>query len=99
MLIAACAFLACGRGGDPWREFPMSTPPDRQCRKGTEGGYDVYVWNCHDGARVVIYKYFTYLGSREPVREEVPCGGRAPIEERLKLPDECKLPPEGFRWP
>jgi hypothetical protein len=102
LVVAACAWLGYAflvqSGPESWKKFPMSSPPGQQCRSGAEAGYDVFVWECHEGKRVAIYQYSTPLSRRQPVREETPCGGRTPIEERLKLMNECEPPPEGLRW-
>ena len=79
----------------------MATSPDRQCRTGTEAGYDVYIWECIGGERVVLSSYSSPISCSQPVEEKVACGKVTSIETRLgaEVGPGCTLPPSGYRWP
>ena len=93
--------LAAGCSDRPWETFPSDTPPDRECRTGGDGGYDLYVWECAGGRRVAIYQFCAGLtGCRAAEREEVACGERTPIEVQIDAEiSGCQEMPEAQRWP
>jgi hypothetical protein len=95
-------FALAGCKQDPWVTHPMARPPDRSCRTGGGVGHDVWIWNCEGGRRVVVSQYCGgFVGCSEAVREEVACGEKTPLEERIGhyLGDDCRPVPEGRRWP
>lgn len=78
----------------------MPTPPDHSCRTGGGVGHDVWIWECVENRRVVIYQYCGgFVGCRPAEREEVACGGRTPFERaRANELSPCRAVPEGQRW-
>ncbi len=66
----------------PWKSYPMSQSPDFSCVTGSEAGYDVYVWKCLDGKRVVISQKCAGLyGCHSTKKEVVACGAKTKREE------------------
>lgn len=78
----------------------MNTPPDRSCRTGEVHGYDVYIWECIDQQRVVVYAYSGETSCEEPQREVVACGQLTAIEQELGalVEDGCAPVPDVMRW-
>lgn len=93
--------MLAGCCSSPWNKFPMPVAPDRSCRTANVAGYDVYIWNCYEQQRVVIYKYSAEMSCEEPKKETTPCGGQAPIESKLgaSIQEGCKSVPVSLRWP
>ena len=58
-------------------------PPDLQYQTGTTHGYDMFVWNCVDGARVVISQYSAEMTCQRAKLEVAPCGARTSLEVSL----------------
>lgn len=84
----------------PWKVFRQLPPPDESYRTGVGGthGYDVYIWNCYDNKRVVVYSFSAEMSCKNPEKEETECGGLTPLEKELK--DIKKDPvPDMMRWP
>ena len=97
--LLALGLLLTGCEPDPWQSFPLSVEPDQQCRTGTEQGYDVYLWHCHQGQRTAIFRRCSALfGCNSTQRQTVRCGSATPIERELKLSDHCDPVPATLRW-
>lgn len=89
--------LACATA--PWKEHPMSTAPDFTCHFGDEVERSLYVWECLDGKRVVIWQFCAgFYPCERATREEAACGTFTPIEkeaaERDKAYPKCEKKPE-----
>lgn len=84
----------------PWDAHPADVAPDRSCRTGSVHGYDVYIWECREGQREVVYYYSAEMSCKEPEKETAACGERTPIEKELgeKVGDDCEPVPESMRW-
>jgi hypothetical protein len=91
LLLSSC-------GPDPWESFPMPVSPDRECRFGHEQVHDIYLWNCFDRRRVVIFRRCTAYGCQGPQKQTVHCGAHTEIEKEFKLEKDCKPPPSTYRW-
>ncbi len=97
--VLALGLLLTACEPDPWQTFPLSVAPNQQCRTGTEQGYDVYVWHCHQGQRIAIFRRCSALLGCDPTeRQSVSCGSTTPIERELKLTDHCEAVPPTVRW-
>ncbi|MDP2315097.1 MAG: hypothetical protein Q8P41_19515 [Pseudomonadota bacterium] len=97
MILAVLFFTACCER--PWQTFEMSTPPDRQCRTGTEAGDDFYIWDCIDDEHVVITAYTSPATCAAPEMETVACGEQTEME--IAHADEladCREVPQSMRW-
>lgn len=57
--------------------------PDKAFQTGTAVGYDVYIWECYQGRRIVLYHSSAEMFSGPYTREETACGQVTPIEEKL----------------
>lgn len=67
--------------GEPWTSYPERTPPDEQyIAGGVTHGYEIYVWECLRGQRVVVYDYKAEWSCESPKRQTAPCGTKTPIE-------------------
>jgi hypothetical protein len=83
-LALALAGLASGCCSDPWSAYPESAAPDDQYTTGSgTHGYDVYVWSCLKGQRVVVAQFSSEMSCQAPRREAAPCGGTTAIEKQL----------------
>ncbi len=70
--------------------------PDAGFQTGTVAGYNVYVWNCYQGKKIVLYNVTSEMLSREYKREEAPCGGTTEIEKTLANQSRRQLNPASF---
>lgn len=100
---AVALVLLTATGGcceEPWNAYPSEVPPDRSCRTGSVSGYDVYIWECRNDQREVVYYHSAEMSCSEPQKETAPCGERTPIEEELgdKVDSDCESVPETMRW-
>ena len=76
----------------------MPGPPDSSFRTAGTHGYDVYVWNCVDGQRTVIYKYTAEMTCADPEMVTGPCGEITGFESSLKGMNVVPVP-YNLRWP
>ena len=70
--------------------------PDRAFQTGTVAGYDVFIWDCYQGKRIVLYHESSEMRSGPFVRQEVACGQMAPIEQTLASTPRHDLNPDNF---
>lgn len=97
--VLAFGLFMTGCEPDPWQTFPSSVAPDQECRTGTEQGYDVYLWHCHEHQRIAIFRRCSALTGCAPTeRQSVSCSETTPIERDLKLKDQCDPIPATMRW-
>jgi hypothetical protein len=82
---------------DPWKTYPMDSPPDITCRTGSVAGWNVWVWKCVDGERVAIGKHSAEMFSSAARKDTSPCGTLTDLEQHIGIPDrtECR---RGWRW-
>lgn len=99
------SFLLNGCCSNSWDKFAMQVAPDYSCRTGADGGYDFYVWDCHQNQRIVIYKWTASFSCREPQRETVGCGATTSIEDKIGFrldktnPNgKCGKIPDNLQW-
>ncbi len=97
ILIATTLSSCCARAWKVFRELP---PPDESYRTGLGGthGYDVYIWNCHEDKRVVVFSFSAEMSCKGPEKEETECGGMTPLEVTLREVKKDSVP-EMMRWP
>ncbi len=70
----------------PFNKYIVATglpDPDSAYQTGTLYGYDVYIWECYQGKRIVVYRYSSEMTAGAYSREETACGGVTGIEEKL----------------
>jgi hypothetical protein len=96
LLLVMAAASCCRR---PWSMFPdMPGSPDQSYRTGSVFGYDVYIWECLKGERIVIFQYSAEMSCRKAEMQKVPCGQQAPIEKEIEKMEKSPVP-DGMRWP
>lgn len=77
-----------------------TTQPDLQFRTGHEAGIDAWIWECHEGRRVVITQASSAcFGASEPHVSTGPCGAPLPAEASFPPLSRRDVIPEGYRWP
>lgn len=95
--VALLLGLAGGCCAAPWDVYPEATLPDRSCTTGgSVYGDDVYIWDCLNGSKVVVWQYSSEWVCRAPEREVVACGSPATIEADPSL--DCAGPRPGREW-
>lgn len=82
---------------DPWKTYPMDSPPDITCRTGSVAGWNVWVWKCVDGERVAIGKQSAEMFSGAAQKDTAPCGTLTALEQHIGLPARtgCR---RGWAW-
>jgi hypothetical protein len=82
---------------DPWKTYPMDSPPDITCRTGSVAGWNVWVWKCVDGERVAIGKHSAEMFSSAARKDTAPCGTLTDLEQHVGIPGltDCR---RGWRW-
>jgi len=70
--------------------------PDTGFYTGDVAGYTVYIWECHQDKRIVIFNTSAEFTSTDYERQESACGGVTPIEEQLKDEPKKELDPSLF---
>lgn len=70
--------------------------PDSGFQTGTAFGYDVYIWECYRGKRIVVYRESAEMRVGPFVREEAACGAMTPIETKLANERKRVLDPSRF---
>lgn len=63
--------------------------PDSAFQTGTVVGYNVYIWECYQDKRIVLYNPTSEMWIGPFKREEVKCGEKTPIE--LQLANEKQI--------
>jgi hypothetical protein len=101
VMVLCLLLILTGCCQKPWQAFPMAAAPDRSCRTGTTHGYDVYIWDCYQKQKTVIYQYSAEMSCQSPQREIVACGKLTAIEKQLKskIGKNCQPVPELQAWP
>lgn len=101
LMLLGLLLILSGCCQKPWQAFPMTTAPDRSCRTGTTHGYDVYIWECKQKQKTVIYQYSAEMSCQPPQREIVPCGELTALEKQLtnKVGKNCSPVPKLQAWP
>lgn len=95
LAVVAFAFTSCG-----FNRYIVGAglpQPDRAFQTGTVVGYNVYVWDCYQGKRIVLYNPTSEMWIGPFKREETQCGGQTPFEQRLMNETQKRtLDPKGF---
>lgn len=85
---ALCAILFTACTSNKYIAAMGLPDPDSGFQTGTVAGYDVWIWDCHQGKRIVVWRTSAEMTAGAYTREETTCGGQTPIE--LKLANEKK---------
>lgn len=81
ILILSILLVSCGSNK---HDIAAGLPaPDAAFMTGVAAGYNVFIWECHQGRRIVIYKESGEMWSSSYRREESVCGSQTPIEITL----------------
>jgi hypothetical protein len=82
--VAALALLLLGSSGccaSPWSRYPRRQLPDESYSLGgATHGFDVYVWRCVDGQRIVVSQYSAEMTCQAAQQETVACGAETAFE-------------------
>ncbi len=70
--------------------------PDTAFQTGTVVGYNVYIWECYQGKRIVLYNETSEMRAGPFKREEAPCQGTTDIEKALANVSKRALNPKAF---
>lgn len=70
--------------------------PNSGFQTGTVFGYDVYIWDCYQDKRIVVYRESAEMRVGPYMREEAECGGMTPIETKLANERKRTLDPSRF---
>ena len=81
LLLALLLSGCCRRAWKVYRELPT---PDEAYITGSTHGYTVYIWNCYNNKRVVVYQFSAEMSCKYPEKEEVACGEQAEIEKEVE---------------
>lgn len=75
LIITGCALR-------PWEKFSelANSPPDSSCQTGNVSGYDIWIWECHNGERIVVYQVSSEMSRGEASVEKVACNKNTPFE-------------------
>ncbi|MBY0555359.1 hypothetical protein K2P97_12575 [bacterium] len=82
----------------PWKTHKMIQSPDRSCFVGpSEQGCEVYIWNCLNNEKIVIYQCGSAFMMPNASRESVDCKSQAPFEKKYYASlKECASTPR--KW-
>jgi hypothetical protein len=61
----------------------LPTAPDHECSTGTTHGFDIAVWDCVDGERVVAWRRSTEMTCSGVTVERAACGEPTEVEREL----------------
>ena len=70
--------------------------PDTGFYTGTVTGYNVFIWKCYQGRRIVIFKTSGEMTSSDYERQEAPCGETTAIEKKLETEQKRDEDPKDF---
>ena len=70
--------------------------PDTGFTTGSVTGYNVYIWECYQGKRIVIFNTSAEFTSTDYQLQEAVCEETTPIEEQLKNESKSDLDPNLF---
>jgi len=70
--------------------------PDIGYITGSVAGYNVYIWECYQGRRIVIFNTSAEFTSSDYIRQESPCGETTRIEKQLINEPKRELDPNLF---
>ena len=70
--------------------------PDTGFYTGTVAGYNVFIWECYQGKRIVVFKTSAEMTSSDYKRQESPCGETTAIEKQLETEQKRVLDPKEF---
>lgn len=82
-----------------WNKYIVAAglpTPDRAYQTGTIYGYDVFIWECYQNKRIVVWHTSAEMTSGPFAREETVCGGTTPIEEKLANVEKRERDPKRF---
>jgi hypothetical protein len=94
VLLAVTLLTACTTNRD---SIAAGLPsPDTGFYTGTVAGYNVFIWECYQGKRIVIFKTSAEMTSSDYERQESPCGETTAIEKQLETEQKRDLDPKEF---
>ncbi len=70
--------------------------PDAGFQTGTVFGYNVWIWDCHEGKRIVLYEETSEMYAGPFKREEAKCGEQTDIEVKLASEKTRPMDPRYF---
>jgi hypothetical protein len=100
-VVIAAALVLLGCTAKPWDVHPIPVAPDRTCRTGSDAGYDVWIWECHQDRKTVVRQFCGGLiGCKDAEREDVACGEVTTFEREIAAElVECRPVPDERLWP
>jgi hypothetical protein len=94
--LAVCAVIFTACTSNKYFAAAGLPDPDRGYQTGTIYGYDVYIWDCYQGKRIVVWRTSAEMTVGQYAREEAACGGQTPIEIRLADEEKRERDPSSF---
>jgi len=96
----AAAFVTGCWQQSAWDRHPIPSPPDHTCRTGSDGGFDVYLWDCEQGSHTVVYQWCAGLsGCKEAQKETAACGSLTAFEQSHSADlKACSPIPTALTW-
>ncbi len=85
LLLVVFAFILTNCASKPWKKFSIDANPDKTCWTGSEAGYEVYVWDCHNSEHIVVYQWQASLYSFPSKMEKVSCGEKTKFEKEFSI--------------
>ncbi len=77
--------VICSCSAVPWRTYQIDDNPSYTCKTGGEGGYEIYVWECLNNERVVIFQWQSGLFKYATKRQVSACGELTEFEKKMNL--------------
>jgi len=94
VLLAVILLTSCSSNRD---SIAAGLPaPDTGFYTGSVVGYNVFIWECYQGSRIVIFKTSAEMTSSDYERQESPCGETTAIEKQLETEQKKDLDPKEF---
>ncbi len=95
-ILLSCGFLLTSCSFNKYIVAAGLPNPDSAFQTGTVVGYNVYIWECYQGRKIVLYNVTSEMVSRAFKREEAPCNGMTNIEKSLADVPKRALNPQWF---
>ena len=81
--VVLLCLLTLSTGGCLFPETAVNWPADSTCQTGAFAGFDIAIWDCHVGNRIVAYRFTSEWTMTPVVTERTLCGEPTPLEHRL----------------
>ncbi len=92
--VAALLFTACT--SNKYIVAAGLPNPDSGFQTGTITGYDVWIWECYQNKRIVLWRTSAEMSAGPYTRQEAPCGEQTPIEIQLANERKRERAPHAF---